>query len=301
MASVAHAERVATGFEFTEGPLYHPDGYLYVSDVDARVHYWLDLSSGKKTVLRRESGGANGAIFDLNGYVVMCEQDTRKIVRFGADGSTKLLAEEFDGKRLNRSNDLALHSTGAIYFTDPQGLMPEAEREQGHSSIFRLHKNGRLDLLATDMNHPNGIAFSPDESVLYVSNSRPDPHLHAYDVNRDGLLANSRVLAEMPYVPADGMFEKYPGEFRPAREQGGVPDGLKVDEEGTIFCTGPRGVLAFNPYGEQTDLIELPELPANLTFGGPDRQTMYITARTSVYSLPVGTPGVKVPGTPRRG
>ncbi len=296
-------EVVATGFEFTEGPLWHPDGFLYVSDVDARVHYRVDLGSDKKTVIRADSGGANGAAFDATGRVILCEQDARRVVRLEDDGSITVIADSYMGKRFNKANDVVVKSDGAIYFTDPQGLMEESEKDLAGSGIMRVDADGTLTLAASDMNHPNGLAFSPDERRLYVSNTRPDPHLQVYDVSADGSLGNSRLLAEMPYVPAgEGeMFRAHSGAMRPAVERGGVPDGLKVDTQGRIFCTGPGGGWVFEPDGAQIGLIELPELPANVGFGDPDHRTLFITARTSVYRLRVKTPASRFtdcrPGT----
>ena len=289
---------VATGFVFTEGPLWHPTGKLFVSDVEARIHYVVDLMTGHKSVIRTDSGGTNGATFDLDGNVVYAEQDAQRIVRMEDDGEITLLADRFEGARLNRSNDVVTHRSGDIYFTDPQVLMSDDERELGYSAIFRLSPGGKLTVAASDMNHPNGLAFSPDETVLYASNSRPDPHLRAYDAAPDGTLSNPRQLAEMPYVPAEGTFEKYPGVWRSREELGGVPDGMKVDEAGRILCTGPRGIWVFEPDGTHLGMIELPELPANLTFGDPDRQTIYVTARTSVYKFHADIPGTKLPGMP---
>jgi len=294
----AAIELVATGFVFTEGPLWHPTNKLFVSDVDARIHYVVDLMTGHKFVIRTNSGGTNGATFDLNGNVVYAEQDAQRIVRMEDDGTITLLADRFEGARLNRSNDVVTHSSGDIYFTDPQVLMSDDERELGFSAIFRLSPDGFLSVAASDMNHPNGLAFSPDETVLYASNSRPDPHLHAYDIAADGTLSNPRKLAEMPYVPAEGTFEKYPGVWRSREELGGVPDGMKVDESGRILCTGPRGIWVFEADGTQQGLIQFPELPANLAFGDPDRQTIYVTARTSVYKLRTDVPGTMLPGMP---
>jgi gluconolactonase len=160
--------------------------------------------------------------------------------------------------------------------------------------VFRLLPAGNLELLATDMSHPNGLAFSPDEKLLYVSNTRPDPHLRVYRVRRDGKLGHSNVFAEMPYVPAPQgtTFVTDEGRARPATEKGGVPDGLKVDIEGRIYCTGPGGIWVWEPDGTYLGLITLPELPANLAWGEHDHRSLYITARTSVYRLRTGVPGI---------
>ncbi len=274
-------ETVATGFIFTEGPLWDPSGILYVSDVDARIHYKVDPSTGEKTVIRENSGGANGAVFDSQGRVVICEQDARRVCRYEHDGSLTQLASHYQGKRLNRCNDIVRGPGETFFFTDPdKKALPEEEKELGHAATWRLNPDGSLDLMASDMNHPNGLAFSPDGSTLYVSNSRPDPHLHAYDVAVDGSLRNSRIVDEMLYGPAG--------------ELDGVPDGLKLDESGNIFSTGPGGIWIWDASEQLLGVLELPELPANLGWGGSDRRTMYITARTSVYSLRVNTPGIPV-------
>ncbi len=278
-------ELVVSGFVFTEGPLWHPSGILYVSDVDAEIHYRVRLPGidGKaaKEVIRENSGGANGAVFDRQGRVVICEQVARRVVRYESDGSITQLADRFEGKRLNRSNDVVLHPDGSLYFTDPdkKGL-PEEEKELGYAAIFRLRPDGELTLLARDMNHPNGLAFSRDHKSLYVSNSRPDPHLHAYDVSSSGELINSRRVCEMTYGPAG--------------ELDGVPDGLKLDADGNIYSTGSGGIWVWDADENLLGVVELPELPANLGWGDSDNRTMFVTARTSVYRLRTTAPGIPV-------
>lgn len=294
------ALKVAAGFEFTEGPLWHPDGFLYVSDVDARAQYHVSLPGGQRTVLRKESGVANGATFDLMGRIVACEQDARRVVRGDPGEQLEVIAESYRGARLNRCNDIVCRSDGTLFFTDPQRLLPESERFQGVSGLYALSPDGGLRRVAEDMNHPNGLAFSVDEATLYVSNSRPDPHLHAYDVALDGTLGNSRVFAEMPYEPAQAgtYFRAHSGELRPAAERGGVPDGMKVDSEGRVFCTGPGGTWVWNSEGNYLGLIRTPELPANLAWGDSDLRSLYITARASVYRLRTRAPGIRPPGQP---
>ena len=273
-------ELLVTGFVFTEGPLWHPDGILYVSDVDAQVHYKVRLEQKVITeVIRDGSGGANGAVFDKDGCLVICEQDARRVVRYEPDGSITVLVDKYGDKRLNRSNDIILHPDGSLYFTDPdkKGL-EESDKELGFASIFRINLDGDLVLLAKDMNHPNGLGFSVDGKTLYVSNSRPDPHLHAYSVDNSGMWNDSRVVAEMP----DGNLG----------ELSGVPDGLKLDAEGNIYVTGPGGISVWDKYEEFIGVIELPELPANIGWGGIDNCTMFVTARTSVYTFKMTRPGI---------
>jgi len=273
-------ELLVTGFVFTEGPLWHPDGILYVSDVDAQVHYKVRLEQKVITeVIRDGSGGANGAVFDKDGCLVICEQDARRVVRYELDGSITVLVDKYGDKRLNRSNDIILHPDGSLYFTDPdkKGL-EESDKELGFASIFRINLDGDLVLLAKDMNHPNGLGFSVDGKTLYVSNSRPDPHLHAYSVDNSGMLNDSRIVAEMPYGNLG--------------ELSGVPDGLKLDAEGNIYVTGPGGIWVWDKYEEFLGVIELPELPANIGWGGIDNCTMFVTARTSVYTFKMTRPGI---------
>jgi gluconolactonase len=188
--------------------------------------------------------------------------------------------------RLNRCNDVVCRADGSIYFTDPDKFLNPVERDLGHSAVWRLrpvsaaaHPGYVLSMVASDPNHPNGLAFSPDGRTLYVSNTRPDPHLHAYSVRADGSLTDSRAFSDMPYGPKG--------------ELDGVPDGLKADEVGRIYCTGPGGVWVWSPDAALIGVIKLPELPANLNWGDSDRRTLYITARTSVYRL-----RMKVAGAP---
>ena len=281
-------EQWATGFVFTEGPLWDPSGFLYVSDVDARIHYRVYPGSpARKEIIRAASGGANGSAFDPQGRVVNCEQDSRRVVRLEKDGSRTLLSAGSTRIRLNRCNDDVCRPDGSIYFSDPDKFLNPVERDLGHAAVWRL-KQGKgyptapdyvLTMAAADINHPNGLAFSPDGKTLYVSNTRPDPHLHAYDVRPDGSLTNSRIFAEMPYGPRG--------------ELDGVPDGLKLDAHRRVYCTGPLGVWVWEPDGTFIDVIKFPELPANLNWGDADRKTLYVTARTSVYRL-----RMKVAGAP---
>ena len=299
---------LATGFHFTEGPLWqspspdHPDGALYVSDVDDAIHYLVDARTGEKEMLRENDGGANGATYDLQGRVVWCEQDVYRVVQREHDGSWTVLAAEYNGVRLNRSNDVVGRSDGSLYFSDPQFLMDPDDRLIGTSSVFRIDPEGALHQAGTDMPHPNGLAFSPDELLLYVSNTRPNPHMYVYEVAADGSLSNGREFAEMPYVPGGpdegDTFIAHSGAERPIGERGGVPDGLKVDTSGRVFSTGPGGCWVWEPDGEFLGVIETPELPANVGWGGIDFKTLYLTCRTSVYSLRVKTPGTPVPGMP---
>jgi gluconolactonase len=270
----SEAERLATGFVFTEGPLWHPDGFYYFVDVRKSMFYRL-TPGGKPEVLRDNTGEGNGTTFDLQGRLIMCEGGNRRITRTGADGKIEVLCDRFEGKRLNRPNDVVCRSDGSIYFTDPGLRVPLAERELPYAAIYRIDQTGAVSMLA-DFEYPNGLAFSPDERTLYVANTRWAQYIHALEIGADGAMVRRRIFADMSSDETDG-----------------VPDGMKVDVQGRVYCTGPGGTWVFAPDGTRLGIIRTPEVPANLAFGGPDLRTLFFTARTSVYSL-----RVKVPGQP---
>ena len=191
------------------------------------------------------------------------------------DGSIASLAEQWDGKRLNRPNDVVCHSDGSIYFTNPGGRVPAEEREIDFSGVHRIAPNGTVTAVVTDTEYPNGLAFSPDESILYVTNTRERMYIAAYDMQPDGTATNGRVFADMSSDEPDG-----------------VPDGMKVDSEGRVYSTGPGGCWVFEPDGTHLGIIRLPEIPANCAWGGEDYRTMFFTARTSVYTLRMRTAGI---------
>ena len=270
----SEAERLATGFVFTEGPLWHPDGFYYFVDVRKSMFYRL-TPGGKPEVLRENTGEGNGTTFDLQGRLIMCEGGNRRVTRTGADGKIEVLCDRFEGKRLNRPNDVVCRSDGSIYFTDPGLRVPLAERELPYAAIYRVDPSGAVSMLA-DFEYPNGLAFSPDERTLYVANTRWAQYIHALEIGADGAMVRRRIFADMSSDETDG-----------------VPDGMKVDVQGRVYCTGPGGTWVFAPDGTRLGIIRTPEVPANLAFGGPDLRTLFFTARTSVYSL-----RAKVPGQP---
>lgn len=285
-------ERLATGLTFTEGPLWHPDGYLLFTDFYNTDRILRLVPGGEPEVVRDETGGANGLTFDLQGRLVMCEGIARQVTRMEADGTITTLANRWEGKRLCQVNDIVGRSDGSLYFTDPTENLDPAEREIEFNGVYRIAPDGSVRVVATDFEFPNGLAFSPDESILYVSNTRPWMYIKAFDVRPDGTLVNGRIFADMgmdvPEKPGD----------RPPGVTGsltGVPDGVKVDVEGRVFCTGLGGHWVFDSDGNRLGVIPLPELPANCAWGGPDNRTMFITARTSVYSIRMKTPGTRVP------
>ncbi len=269
-----NAERLATGFVFTEGPLWHPDGFYYF--VDIRRSNLHRLTPGKAPELvRANTGEGNGTTFDLGGRLVICEGGNRRVTRWSADGRSEVLMDRYEGKRLNRPNDVVCKSDGSIYFTDPGLRVPFAERELPYAGVYRIAPDGTTTLVA-DCEYPNGLAFSPDERVLYVANTRWAQYIHALELDAGGRLVRRRIFADMSSDETDG-----------------VPDGMKVDVEGRVYCTGPGGTWVFAPDGTRLGIIRTPEVPANLAFGGADLRTLFFTARTSVYTL-----RVKVPGQP---
>ena len=265
-------QQLATGFQFTEGPVWHPDGYLLFSDIPPGIIYrW---APGGITAYLTPSRRSNGLIFDRQGRLVACEHDGRQVSRIASDGQMVTVVASYQGKRLNSPNDIVEHSSGRIYFTDPPfGITREAS-ELGFFGVFRVDPDGRLTLLISDTEGPNGLAFSTDESILYVNDSLRR-NIRAFDVQPDGSLTNDRVFLDMDV------------------ETPGAPDGMKVDVQGNVYCTGPGGVWVIDPNGNHLGTIEFPEQPANLAFGEPHNQTIYLTARTSLFSIRTKVPGVR--------
>ena len=268
------AERLATGFVFTEGPLWHPDGYLLFVDI-RRAQIFRLAPGGEAELIREDSGESNGMTLDSQGRVVICEMVNRRLTRMEADGTYTTIADRSEGRRLNRPNDVVGRSDGSLYFTNPgRDRLDPAEVDSQFNGVHRIRPGGDVELVAP-FEYPNGIAFSPDERALYVANTRPGQYIVAYDMNDDGDVVGVRHFADMPSSDANN----------------GVPDGMKVDVEGRVYCTGPGGCWVFAPSGELLGVIELPEYPANCGWGGEDNRTMYFTANTSVYSLRMTTPG----------
>ena len=289
----SEAEQLATGFEFTEGPVWHTDGYWLFVDIRRSLIFRM-TPGGAPEVFRDNSNGSNGLTFDLQGRLIMCEGDGRRLARMESDGAITPIAERSDGKRLNRPNDVVVRSDGSVYFTNPSGRIEESERELDFAGVHRIAPDGTVTAVTGELRFPNGIAFSPDESVLYVAITRRDDGciqekergevcthqlIRAFDVAANGSLSNERVFANM-FSSADG-----------------VPDGMKVDSEGRVFCTGSEGCWVFDAAGNPLGIIRLPEIPANCAWGGPDHRTMLFTARTSVYSMRMKAPGVRLPRT----
>lgn len=267
-------ELLATNFQFTEGPVWHPDGYLLFSDIPANRTYKWTSDDGAE-VWREPTGNANGLTLDQQKRLIACEHTGRRVSRIVADGTVTTLADRYQGKRLNSPNDVVMKSDGSVYFTDPPYGIKTEEKEQPHNGLYRILPDGTIELLADDFDRPNGLAFSPDESILYVDDS-PRRHVRAFDVRPDGTLSNSRVLADMDHP------------------QPGSPDGMKIDEAGHLYVTGATGVWVFEPDGTHLGVIVTPERPANCAWGDADCKSLYITARTSLYRFRVRVAGLPV-------
>jgi gluconolactonase len=269
-------ELLDTGFEFTEGPLWMDDLGLLFSDIPAdKIYKWTE--EGGTKIWRDGSGNANGLAQDIEGRLIACEHGTRRVSRTDSDGSVITIASEYQGGRLNSPNDIVTHSSGQIYFTDPPYGIEEADREQPVNGVYRITLDGDLVLLTDDFTRPNGLAFSPDESTLYIDDSGKR-HVRVFDVLPDGDISNSRLFADMDHP------------------QPGSPDGMKVDVEGNIYVAGATGLWVFDPDGHMLGVIVTPERPSNCAWGDKDRQTLYITARTSIFRIRTKIPGI-APGT----
>lgn len=265
--------KLAGGFLFTEGPVWHPDGYLLFSDIPANTinRYTLD---GKVQPYIKPSRNSNGLTYDRQGRLVACEHGGRQVSWQDASGSMVAVAAWWEGKRLNSPNDVVVHSSGSIFFTDPPyGIKPE-QSEIGFNGLYRVDPDGSVHLLCRDFGRPNGLAFSPDESVLYVDDTERR-NVRAFDVGPDLSLSNDRIFIDMD-VPEQGS-----------------PDGMKVDVEGNLYVTGAGGIWVIAPQGKHLGTIAFPEQPANLAFGGQDYKTIFVTARTSLYSVKVSVPGIR--------
>jgi gluconolactonase len=266
------AERLATGFGFTEGPLWHPEGFYYFVDI-RRSQIYRVTPGQPPELLRADTGEGNGTTFDLQGRLVICEGGNRRLTRWPAGGGSEVLVDRYEGKRLNRPNDVVCRSDGSLWFTDPGLRVPLAQREVPYAGVYRIAPDGATTLVA-DCEYPNGLAFSPDERTLYVANTRWTQYIHAFELDAAGSLVRRRIFADMSSDETDG-----------------VPDGMKVDGEGRVYCTGPGGTWVFEPDGTRLGIIRTPEVPANVAFGGPDLRTLFFTARTSIYTLRVRVAG----------
>jgi gluconolactonase len=285
----AKIEKLAGGFGFTEGPLWFPEGYLWFSDVTGNVvRQWGP--DGQITEILRPGGGENktapagsfigpnGMIHGKDGVVLLCQHTNRQIVQIAKDHSVTKFLDRYQGKRFNSPNDLVYKSDGALYFTDPPyGLLKQDDdpaKELKFNAVFR-YANGKLQPVITDLTRPNGIAFSPDEKILYISNSEKNKVWMAYDVRPDGTVGKGRLFFDVT-----------------AEKEPGNPDGMKLDTQGNIYAAGPAGIWVFSPQGKHLGTIKPGETPANCNWGD-DGKTLYITAQTGLYRIKLAAQGQK--------
>lgn len=283
-------EKVASGFEFVEGPVWVGDeiwfsdlvaNRLYAVGADGATRLLLDNSGGATDAPHSEYPGSNGAVVDRDGTVLIAQHAARRIVRIGRDMTmTPVIERDAQGRRLNSPNDMVYAPDGALWFTDPAfglaGFDESPDKEIPYNGVYRW-KDNRLTAVITDLPNPNGIALSPDGRRLYISNSGPDMFVNIYDVAADGSVGVGRRLIS------------YPGP-RP----GDVPDGMKVDSLGNIWSSGPGGIRIISPQGTVLGQIRTPDIAqANLAWGGADGRTAYITASGNVYRLRLAVPGLR--------
>ena len=272
VARDATLETVATGFGFTEGPVWDTAGFLYVSDEEINKIFRVYSDGHKEELLAL--GDPDGSTFDRQRRLLDCASVLRAIIHISPDGKYTVLADHFEGKKFNSPNDVVIGPDDAIYFTDPTLDLPKGEKQEiPFQGVYRLDAKGEVRLLTKELSQPNGLAFSPDGKHFYVDDSE-QRNVRVYDFAADSTLENGRIFGE-----------------EPGGEHDGVPDGIKVDESGNLFVTGPKGIWVWNKEGRHIGTIVIPEQPANLNWGDKDYRTLYITATTTVYRLRMKTRG----------
>ena len=284
VAEDAEVEQLATGFTFTEGPIWNKEGqHLDFSDMPANIRRRWSAEGGI-VELRNPSNKCNGMTFDADGNLYVCEHETSSLIREAADGTRTTVASHYNGKELNSPNDVVVKSDGAVYFSDPTyGRMPvfglEREQDLDFQGVYRIPPGGGdLELMIDDFEQPNGLCFSRDESLLYI-NDTPRAHIRLFDVNADGSLSNDRMFFENIGT----------GEL-----EAGIPDGMKLDERGNIYVTGPRGMWVITSEGEHLGIIPMPEHAGNLNWGGPNWDELYCCCATSLYRVKMKVAGNKL-------
>jgi gluconolactonase len=260
-------DKVSAGHTFTEGPAWSRDGYLIFSDIPNNKLLQLDPGT-PESVFRSNSNGANGNTFDVQGRLYTCESHLRRVTRTDKKGKVEVLADKYQGKRLNAPNDIVVRKDGQIYFTDPAFGSEQDSRELDFFGVFHISRRGELVLVAKPKGRPNGIAISPNGNVLYVTNS-DERNVRAYDLDKNGEASNERVLVS---------------------NIDGVPDGMRVDEKGNLYVAAAK-LEAYTPEGKPLGSVPLAETPSNCAFGDADFESLYVTARTSVYRLRLNVKG----------
>ena len=278
----APVEQLCTGFRFSEGPIFNPaEQRLYFSDMPNDIRRRWSASEGVVEV-RNPSNKCNGMTYDGAGNLYVCEHITSSLIMETPTGERKVLATHWQDKELNSPNDVVVRSDGTVYFTDPTyGRMPvfglERRQELDFQGVYRVSRDGGLHREAYDFSQPNGLCFSPDEKILYV-NDTTRAHIRAFDVAPAGSLSHSRIFAEQI---GSGDYNE------------GVVDGMKCDEHGNIYVTGPRGIWVISAQGKQLGVIRMPEIAGNLNWGGRDWNELYCACSTSIYRV-----RMKVRGNP---
>ncbi len=294
IAAGTKVEKIADGFSFTEGPVWHPDGYLLFSDPNTNVIYRYNPKNNDVTIYMSHSGytgkdigeyhqpGSNGLTIDKEGRLIVDQHGNRRVIRHEKKGPVTILADKIDGKRFNSPNDVVLKSDGSVYFTDPPYGLPGAfndlKKELDYSGVFMI-KGGKVTVVSKDLGGPNGLAFSPDEKYFYVTNwDIRDIHhtktLWRYEVNTDGTLKNGKVFYDFSFTEDDEAL-----------------DGIKVDKDGNLFVSAPGGLWILSAEGKLLGKIVTPERPANMAWGDEDGKTLYLTAHSGLYKIKVQTGG----------
>jgi len=283
--------KLAEGFIFTEGPVWNREGYLLFSDPNANTIYKYG-PDGKLSIFKQRSGysgkdvaeygqpGSNGLTYDREGRLTINEHGNRRVTRLEKDGRVTILADRYEGKRLNSPNDLVYRSDGTLFFTDPPFGLPrfydDPRKELPYSGVFSV-RDGKIQLVSTDLKGPNGIALSPDEKYLYVGNWDAEKKVvMRYEVAADGSLANGQVFFDMTKAPGEDAI-----------------DGIKVDQQGNLYVSGPGGLWIISPAGKHLGTILAPKHPHNMAWGGEDGKTLYMTAQDSLYRMPLNIAGVR--------
>jgi gluconolactonase len=254
-------EKVAHGYRFTEGPTWSRDGYLLFSDIPSGK-LLKHVPDGATEVYREASNGAAGNAFDQQGRLYTCETHTRRVTRTDKKGRIEVLADKWDGKRLNAPNGIVVSKSGHVYFTDPAFGSQQDTRELDFCGVYHIAPKGQLSVIAKPAGRPHGIALSPSGRILYVANS-DERNIRAYDVDHEGEVSNERVA--IPKID-------------------GIPAGIRTDDKGNLYVAA-KGIAVYSPEGQLLTTIPLAETPSNFSFADPDFQTLYVTARTSLYRV----------------
>jgi gluconolactonase len=268
-------EVIATGFKNAEGPIWlEKEKTLLFTDFSDYIIYKWNENEGLCT-FRKESGRAIGLALDVDGCIIACESKSRRISRTKKNGEIVSAATKYEGKKINSPNDVVVKSDNAIYFTDPYSMMIKNERELYINGVYRIDPiTNEVSLIADDFQHPNGLAFSPDEKLLYIDDTSRQ-HIRVFNVNSDGMVSNGCIFAEL-----DTNYGK------------GFPDGIKVDTKGNVYVTGSGGIWIFSEEGERLGIIKVPEMTLNMAWGGDGKKDLYITALTTVYKATLNIKGI---------